>query len=160
MKKIYVFGYGSLMNPHSLAQTLPAKRHARTATLSGYKRKVNAPVGDYLYMNIVRSDESQIEGVLIEVSREELAELQKREVGYDRVDVTNHLSVSVDGRVFAFIAPDRHFHDKKILRSYLHTCMLGVPHDRREQWLKETEIYNPIHEDLDLPVYHSNASAI
>ena len=159
MQKIYVFGYGSLMNPYSLARTLPAKRHAHTATLSGYRRKMNAPVGDYLYMNIVESDDAQIEGVLIEVSKKELAKLEKREVGYDQFDVTDRLSIPIDGRVFAFIAPDRHFHDKKILRSYLHTCLLGVPHHRRDQWLQETEIYNPIHEDLDHPAYN-NASTI
>ena len=159
MQKIYVFGYGSLMNPHSLARTLPTKRHAHTATLSGYKRKVNAPVGDYLYMNIVESDDAVIEGVLIEVSKEELTKLEEREVGYDRYDVTNRLNISVNGRVFAFIAPDQHHADKKILRSYLHTCLLGVPHERRDQWLQETEIYNPIHEDLDHPAY-GNASTI
>ncbi len=160
----YIFGYGSLMNPHSLARTLPTKRHAHEALLDGYKRKVNAPVGNYVYMNIVESSGSQIEGVLIAVSSDELALLEEREVGYEKVDVTDRVRVStstpssttsdlLNAGVFAFIAPDRHHADKKVLRSYLHTCALGVANERRAQWLAETEIHNDIVEDLDHPLY-------
>ncbi len=155
----YVFGYGSLMNLHSLWRTLPNKQHVHVATLSGFRRKVNAPVGDYLYLNLVECHESKTNGVLIEVTDAELALLDAREIGYNHVDVTERVSILVDAaddtptdladvRIFAFIAPDQHHPDKHILRSYLHTCIQGVPDEHRDQWLLDTEICNTVLDDL------------
>ena len=149
----YVFGYGSLMNPSSLQKTLPGAKIFAGASLLGYRRKINAPVDDYLYLNIVASKGWKVEGVVIKVSEQELRLLQTREVGYQCLDVSDKLSKIFDGPVFTFVAPDREFLRLKIPWSYLDTCLSVVPYSQRDLWLDETIIVNDIEYDMDKPVY-------
>src|SRR3989344_765344 len=156
--KIYVFGYGSLMNIQSLQRTLPRKTIARRAHLVGYRRKfgVYMPQAKCLALNIIPEKDSVVEGVFIEVSDADIEYLKKREIGYNCTDVTDNIRENVDGHVFTFIAPDRDHPDAKIFKSYLETCLGGVPTEMRDQWLKETIIINQIEDDTAEPKY-SNA---
>ncbi len=158
MSQQYVFGYGSLMNLQSLKKTLPGKTIAQRAHLIGYRRKFSVliPQKNCLALNIIPEKDSVVEGVLIQISDVDLGYLKKREIGYICTDVTVDIREYVDGRVFTFIAPEREHPDAKILKSYLETCLGGVPADMRDQWLKETIVVNPVEDDTEEPKY-SNA---
>lgn len=152
MKK-YVFAYGSLLNPKSLSKTLPGKRAAKWTKLLGYQRKINAPVGGYLYLNAVPRKEKSIPGKIILITENELEALKLRESGYACVDVTDNLEATVDGIVYSFLAPNEAYPDLKIPRSYLSTCLVGKTKSERRAWLEETLIENEVFEDLANPVY-------
>lgn len=151
--KIYVFGYGSLMNPKSLQKTLSGERATSWATLLGYQRKVNVPVNGYLYLNIIPRVGKKVEGKVIAITKTELERLRKRELGYDCVDVTDQMQEPTGGTVYAFIAPDISYPNMKIPRSYLITCLLGRSEAEKQLWLKESVIENEIIEDMSAPVY-------
>ncbi len=151
--KIYVFAYGSLLNPKSLQKTLSGNRTTKPMMLLGFQRKINALVNGYLYLNIVPRSGKWVPGMLIAVTKEELEVLKLREAGYDCVDVTDRIEIPVKGIVYAFIAPDTASPDLKIPRSYLLTCLSGKSEVEKKLWLEETLIENEIEEDLDHPVY-------
>ncbi|MCH7605504.1 gamma-glutamylcyclotransferase, partial [Patescibacteria group bacterium] len=67
---IYVFGFGSLMNEKSLQTTLPGKKIFSWATLQGYKRIFNKAGKTHRYLNIKPDHNSNIKGVLIQVTPE------------------------------------------------------------------------------------------
>lgn len=149
----YVFGYGSLMNPKSLQMTIPGGRVERFSVLKGYRRKFNFLAGEYLYLNIVPEKKSSIIGAIIPVSEKELEMLKEREQGYTCVDVTKNIEGATGGIVCVFIAPDINPLGKKILRSYIETCLRGVPEKNRAVWLQESILPGPVEDDLALPKY-------
>ncbi len=155
MQQLYVFGYGSLMNPKSLARTIPGEREIFRTRIKDYQRRMNVPYGEYLYLNIAPRENIEVSGVVIPVTSDELEMLKIREVGYDCVDVTDRLTDSFDGVVYAFIAPDVFISTLKVPRSYLLTCLGGVPEQERETWLAETILENEIEEDVFAPVYEN-----
>jgi|SRR6185312_2596183 len=151
--QLYVFGYGSLMNPKSLALTVPGEKAMMRTRLKGYQRRLNAASGGHLYMNIAPRSSMGVSGVLIPVTPEEFESIKKREVAYECIDVTEQITDRVDGQVYAFIAPDIQVPDLTVPRSYLLTCLEGVAQSERDQWLSETILENEIEEDLLSPVY-------
>lgn len=111
MTRVAVFGYGSLADPHSAAQTLGREVPKLVpARLGGWRRRWSEvrdnrrcektfalePSGELpdwvLGLNVEPASgvpgEAGPNGVLIEVSEEELERLDVRELRYDRVDVT------------------------------------------------------------------------
>ena len=145
------------MNPASLGETLPGKNATRRVMLVGFQRKFNAYVeeADCLALNIVPEKNSEVEGVLISVTKKALAMLQARECGYACVDVTGRIKDPVDGRVFTFIAPNREYPGKKIWKSYLQTCLNGVPQEKQSEWLQDTIIQNEVEDDTAAPRYRN-----
>ena len=136
----YIFGFGSLMNEESLQRTLPEKKIFSWAILEGYKRAFNkAGRKGHRYLNLKPDQNSQVKGVLIQVSEKELEELKRREEGYNLTDVTKQIETKpTEGAVvYAFIAPP--FAQLKISRSYLDTVLAALPSREQEQWLKETD---------------------
>ena len=137
----YIFGYGSLMNPESLAVTSTTAKIIARVKLNGYQRKVNAMSDAYpeVAMNIVPSAAYTVEGVLIEFPEADMPQLQTRETGYRMVDVTKSMQDTFDQAVYTFIAPNRSEYAGKVVhQAYINTCLGGVPEDDREQWLLET----------------------
>lgn len=157
MKTMYIFGYGSLMNPISLQKTLPGKRQLQGSFLVGYQRKINVPVNGYLYLNIIPNPRMKVRGIAVEINLLELKYLKRREAGYQCIDVSGSIEGWSGKPIFAFIAPDKAYPGMKIPRSYLDTCLRGVPRSDREVWIKETIIENEIEEDLAKPVYANAA---
>lgn len=104
-------------------------------------------------MNIVKNPAMSILGVVAEVSLEDFPKLQAREEGYEQVEVTGELSVPFEVPVFTFIAPDQHHGDKKAYKTYLDTCLGGVPKEHHQTWLKETIIECEILDDSGRPLY-------
>jgi dephospho-CoA kinase len=112
----WVFGYGSLVDPRSLGRTLGrAVRPGADfieAELGGWGRRWNYGVGHVagswqtadgrivtdgviIALGVVSAPDERTNGVIARVSDLELAALDERERDYDRVDVTDQ--VSVDG---------------------------------------------------------------
>lgn len=131
------------MNQESLQRTLPGKRIACWAFLHGYKRAFNkAGRNNHRYLNIKPEQNSKIEGVLIEVSQEELGELAKREQGYNLVDVTNQVDKKPYDNicVYAFVAPSTFLQNLKVSRKYLDTVLSALPPEKRDAWMEETDM--------------------
>lgn len=119
-----IFGYGSLASPVSAALTLGRSIEIRPARLAGWRRgwtigrlnhsaeKTFAPVGgadafDWcLGLNVEPEPSLPPElwpnGVLIDVTADELSRLDRRELRYERADVTN--AVRAEGGLIAAAA--------------------------------------------------------
>lgn len=134
MSNLYVFGYLSLLSADSVKSTLGVGQMAnsmtpikvrgyrrtwtseRDATSDGYKKYVTLndleAVDRYCWATIEESEKSKVNGLLSPVTLEGLQNMDSREVGYERVDVTDLLEFypgyEIDGKiqVFAYIAPN------------------------------------------------------
>jgi cation transport regulator ChaC len=114
----WVFGYGSLVSPQSLARTIErtaALGHdAHLAVLSGFGRRWNYgsihSVGDWtlesgrqvtggtiVALGIVESPDEAVNGTISKVTAVELKRLDERERNYDRIDVTERVATSIEG---------------------------------------------------------------
>jgi hypothetical protein len=75
---VYVFAYGSLLNIHETKElTHPKKIYP--CLIKGLKRSLNVDGKNHLVMGVKDVKTSQCNGILIQVTPEELANLQKRE---------------------------------------------------------------------------------
>lgn len=112
----WVFGYGSLVSPASLARTIGRLTKPGTgfhpATLAGYGRRWNYGVGHVtgswtavdgreisdgtiVALGLVESVDEKVNGAIASLTADELADLDHRERNYDRVDVS-HLIDDID----------------------------------------------------------------
>ena len=110
----WIFGYGSLVSPSSLASTIGRRvsvgNGMHVAELAGYQRAWNYGsevlrgdwVGDdgtetigglVVSLGIVAAPGDSINGVVFAVDDDELADLDWRERGYDRIDVTERITL-------------------------------------------------------------------
>lgn len=127
--KVLIFGYGSLINATSAARTVSAEavKSIRPVAAFGFKRLFNYKAGNVSKYGDVEENEramlniipkttfhSTINGVVMEVTSEDLAKLVQREVGYDLVPVlvadwNDVISENPQVEVkiaYAFIVPD------------------------------------------------------
>jgi cation transport regulator ChaC len=115
-RSTWVFGYGSLVSPMSVEQTIGRSVEMRegfaAARLAGYGRRWNygslrqraswnGPHGSVsggivVSLGIVVSDEV-CNGAVVRVTDDELALLDWRESDYQRTDVTDHVAVDQTG---------------------------------------------------------------
>ena len=113
----HVFGYGSLAGDLALA--------GRIARLAGYRRvwgvaadnahaipgykqyrlrsDGSVPAVFVAFLDIVEDVEQCVNGVVAPVDGDLLAELDRRERNYDRIDVTAAIDSAVDGRVWTYV---------------------------------------------------------
>ena len=110
----WIFGYGSLASPVSLASTIGRSvaigDGMYVASLAGYRRAWNYGSevlrGDWVdadgtetigglvvSLGIVADPDESINGVVFAVDPEELADLDWRERAYDRVDITTRITL-------------------------------------------------------------------
>lgn len=98
--KILIFGYGSLINTESESRTISEKavHSMQPAIAFGLKRLFNynarkglknPPAKEGSFLNIIPMKElsRMINGVLVEVGKEDLAHLIQREKGYDLIPI-------------------------------------------------------------------------
>lgn len=156
---MYVFAYGSLVNPKALPQTLPEDTPTRIATLNGYRRvfnKIARPkVGNpYLALNIEEAPDCSIAGKVLILTDAEFDRVVTREGGYTKTDVTAKMQGEFDAPVHTFIASEQDHPEVAVVYSYLLTCLDGVPSDERERWLSEIRgTGSPLEDDTMLPRY-------
>lgn len=149
--KNYIFGYGSLINLESVAKTLgrivndnevlivDVKNFSRLWRLvvpvivNEYRNKpVNA-----VFLDIADQGGEELNGILIEVSIDELKKLDIREKYYRRIDITKNIRPQVqDGKVFTYQGnPEffvENFNNPVVLTQYLNIVDKGIRH-----WGKE-----------------------
>ncbi|MGB0112805.1 MAG: gamma-glutamylcyclotransferase family protein [Ilumatobacteraceae bacterium] len=108
----WVFGYGSLVSPASLATTIErtvAPADVAVATLHGYGRRWNYGAGRLqcswtldgvevddgvmVALGLVRSEHESCNGVAFKVTPTELEHLDRRERNYDRTDITDLITL-------------------------------------------------------------------
>lgn len=153
---IHIFGYGSLLNEASLRKTSIEAEVVGWVTLRGYQRKMNAVSDEFpdVALNIIPNEDMSIEGVLVKLPVADLEAMKRREVGYEMVEVTESIHPADGENIFTFVAPDvDEYFGRKMDRSYLQTCLEGIPAEKRDRWLAETIIECEINEDLDDPQY-------
>lgn len=127
----WVFGYGSLVSPASLAPTLgrsgPDDIRAVPAELTGFGRRWNYGSltlrgswrhddvlvdGIVISLGLESAEAETCNGVLVRVTDDELARLDWRERDYERTDVTDQIGLGhggsgertvVDGRIVTYV---------------------------------------------------------
>ena len=131
MAGLWIFGYGSLVSPvsfgHTLGRELIRGVDFFEAELSGFGRRWNygtdvtftaiGPDGversdwTFVALGLVRAADESTNGVIGWVDETELVALDRRESRYDRVDVTEHVSLApgassaVNGATIATYVP-------------------------------------------------------
>ncbi len=130
----YIFGYGSLINAYSRQRT-GTTGDAIPVLVEGLQRHWGMIEGSYpISPLVVVQGKGQCNGVLIEVDAVTLAEFDKREHGYQRVNiqwdnitfVSNKPSV-ITGTVWVYINNDfcSPCSQKPIIQSYIDTVLAG-----------------------------------
>jgi hypothetical protein len=112
----FVFAYGSLADDLladlTVARLAGYRRELGVAAdnsreIAGYKRYRLAdgtfPDLFVAYFDIVEQSQSAVNGVLAPVDAAALADLDRRERNYDRIDVTAAIETPPDGRVWAYV---------------------------------------------------------
>ncbi len=123
---VWVFGYGSLASPASMARTIgrtpDRSTEVHAAHLAGFGRRWNYGSlqlrGDWhhggarvrggvvISLGLAVVDADQANGVIVRVTAAELAELDWRERDYERTDVTERITLddgAVSGRVVTYV---------------------------------------------------------
>ena len=114
----FVFGYGSLVRRSGgIPCHLLGHRRAwnvamdNRRTIPGYKYYVDPDTGErppvrVTFLNLYPAAEGRVNGVAFPVSAEELAELDRRERNYDRVDVTELIDADLGGTVWTYFGSE------------------------------------------------------
>lgn len=142
--KQYVFGYGSLINTASRLRTVPSATEVIPVTVShmsrGWWLNSTRRTRPITYLSVVVSEDAadMCNGVMFEVNEEELAALDYREQGYDRVsfslrDITYLLEgdrIPEDATLWTYVvqeAKGKHMPSEEypLLYSYVDICLIG-----------------------------------
>ncbi|NRB66409.1 MAG: gamma-glutamylcyclotransferase [Vibrio sp.] len=161
---IYIFGYGSLMNSASrqltgkTAQALPAIVH-------GFKRYWGKVDDSYILSPlVVNKGEGLVNGVLLEISEDELSEFDVRERGYHRVEVP-HSQLECDNpfhandQVWMYIKdnPEPPCNLSPIMQTYIDTVLAGcleISEQFAKQFIEHTIGWHfPREDDRHAPKY-------
>ena len=180
------FGFGSLVNRKTLPSDIVT---AIPATLNGWKRHwqyrpsqifQSEQLQDIALLSVHRDQNTSIEGLLVIDRLSNLPSLDKRERGYDRVqlndaelDIKNSdISRYLNDSVYVYVARSADYNpaDKKplrLLRSYLDVVMQGFHSEFEmsgvERFIETTKGFPmPILEDRDSPHYprHQQLSSL
>ena len=147
MMKHFIFGYGSLINLESAAKTLgriisdnqvlivDAKNFSRLWRLvikvivnGKLKKPVNA-----VFLDIANQRGKESNGIVIEVTIDELKKLDIREQHYRRIDITRYIHPQIqDGKVYSYQGEPEFFAENftnpVVLTQYLNLVDKGVRH--------------------------------
>ena len=151
---VYIFGYGSLLNPKSRARTFTEGTVFESVYLHGFERVLNAATekDKHVAMNIRRNPMKSTVGVLVAVPHNQLPVLQSREAGYEMIEITDCLSRNIGHPVFTFIMKNPVTENKVVSHAYLETCLGGLSETDRESWLFETIIEHEVVDDRNDPL--------
>ena len=142
MSYIRIFGYGNLVNPRELRNTLPSKEAIGLTRLRGWQMVLAKPGLTHAYATLVEKPDWEVMGVIIEITPPELATLAQREAGYALVDVTERIvdkELIGDTQVYVFVSPT--VHALHVRGSYLENILVGLPDDEtRKEWLDMVDL--------------------
>lgn len=114
----YVFAYGSLADAQGIGRPRLVHAHGFRRTwdvamdnrrsLPGYKFYVDPDTGErppvyVTFLNLVEDPGGRVNGVLLPVQDAALSDIDVRERNYDRVEITDRIEESVDGRVWVYL---------------------------------------------------------
>ena len=155
---MYVFAYGSLMSPESLASTLPGvpAKSCVPARCSGFRRcfdvafpndgsqkdkayfdDVGSRPSSVLFANLRSVEREQVNGVCVPVDAHALRILEARELRYDRYDITagmqdHRTGEAIPGPVFAFLGKARFTQPDRVATGVVPTAYLAwIEHGAR-----------------------------
>jgi len=152
--KKYIFGYGSLVSRPSITQTLqrdPGELHS--ATLSGWIRDWTVVLDNtstirrfellpdrtvpkhVVALNVRRpragEEPTNPNGVIFEVSRDDIRRMDERENHYERIEITDELSLNLEGNIYTYVGLNKyetlaeHKNDAILPLSYLQLVEQG-----------------------------------
>jgi len=149
--KSYILGYGSLINLESASKTLGriiSDNEVLIVDVKNYSRLwrlvIEVIVNDYqnkpvnaVFLDIADQGGKELNGIVIEVSMNELKKLDIREKYYSRINITKCIHPQVqDGKVFAYQGKPEffveNFANPVVLTQYLNIVNKGIRH-----WGKE-----------------------
>ncbi len=119
----FVFGYGSLINPKSIQRTLGreiSKEDLLEARLSDHVRKwqlvdwviIQDPnlkrIIPTIFLDIVLEQGKEVNGILFQLSEEELDKMDRRERNYDRIDISNLIEPNVSKPVYMYVGKEKY----------------------------------------------------
>jgi len=163
----FIFGYGSLMNPRSI-RDIPFEVIG-PATVNGWQRSWSVRVerggAGVTAIGVERKLSAKCNGLLVEISDEQLPALDQREFAYDRrgvplheLQIENDRSVPQRRRCWIYEAsgPSIPARDFPIVMSYSDVIISGtldISESFTETFFKTTSNWNYIHNDREHPIY-------
>ncbi|WP_154859505.1 gamma-glutamylcyclotransferase family protein [Cyclobacterium xiamenense] len=143
--KNYIFGYGSLLETESRKRTNPLVDKVYPLKIHGFLRGWFARTGveglTTTFLGCIKANkDSFVNGIIYEVSQEELNELDKREKGYKRILVPNEaiedyfsiLNSTDNVFIYSNVFPNNKIPDNSlpakdypIVQSYVDMCIQG-----------------------------------
>lgn len=163
----FIFGYGSLMNPRSI-RDIPFEVIG-PATVNGWQRSWSVRVerggAGVTAIGVERNSSAKCNGLLVEISDEQLPALDQRELAYDRQEVPLHeLQIENDRSVpqrrrcwiYEASRPSMPARDFPIVMSYSDVIISGtldISESFTETFFKTTSNWNYIHNDREHPIY-------
>ena len=134
----YIFGYGSLVESQSRARTSPSALYAFPVNVGGIQRGWFDQVGGVslstTYLGAVVDANSNCNGVIFQVSQQQLDAFDQRETGYkrDRIDAKNITMLNgtksaPGGDIWFYANKEKHYASPEfpIVQSYVDICVNG-----------------------------------
>lgn len=168
--RVFVFGYGALVDPDELRATLARETIGSDPLplvgLQGYRRAWSVAMDNrpevtgskyYLdpetgeqppvfvtYLDVVRTGDAAVNGVLVPVDERDLETLDRRERNYDRIEVTARITARVAGTVWAYVGREEARHrfdrardeDRAVINASYRSTVRAAFADRGEEALQ------------------------
>lgn len=134
----FIFGYGSLVESQSRARTSPSALYAFPANVAGIQRGWFDQVGGVslstTYLGAVADPNSNCNGVIFQVSQQQLDVFDQRETGYKRKEIDrskitmlNGSGAAPEGDIWFYANKEKRFASPEfpIVQSYVDICVNG-----------------------------------
>jgi cation transport regulator ChaC len=138
MPNQFIFGYGSLVESQSRARTSPSALYAFPANVAGIQRGWFDQVGGVslstTYLGAIVDPKSRCNGVIFQVSQQQLDAFDQRETGYDReridpknINMLNGSKSALDGDIWFYANREKQYASPEcpIVQSYVDICLNG-----------------------------------
>jgi Gamma-glutamyl cyclotransferase, AIG2-like len=134
----FIFGYGSLVESQSRSRTSPSALYASPVNVGGIQRGWFDQVGGVslstTYLGAVPDPNSNCNGVMFQVSQQQLAAFDERETGYIREKIDRNKVTMLDGSksvpegdIWYYANKEKRYASPEcpIVQSYVDICLNG-----------------------------------
>lgn len=162
---MYIFGYGSLINPHSRQRT-GQTGNSYPVSISGLTRHFGKIDSRYSISPLAAQlGEGECNGVLVEVDDTALAQFDLREKGYQRIAIKpeqvtfSQKPITLHGPIWAYVRPnpDTPCNEQPIVQSYIDTVLAGclsISYEFAHTFVNTTDGWqHTLINDRDNPIY-------